>query len=282
MISYLKKLKFSDRITLAILAAIFLFGCYASMIEPFKLKVTRWDIGNEKWPYSGELKIALLADMHMIWPWMTSNHLQKIIDQTNELKPDIVLLLGDYVATHPFGLQLDPEKALAPLKSISAPCGIYAVLGNHDLHPPSRWPDTLTETGIPVLQNQALPINCNDLKFWIAGLEDLWWGNADIGKTLTQVRDDNPVIMMMHNPDSFPEIPQRVLLSVAGHTHGGQVRIPFWGAVSAVVPSKYGNRYVYGHIVEDGKDLVVSSGLGMTGLPIRFSNSPEISLITLR
>lgn len=191
-------------------------------------------------------------------------------------------MLGDYVATHPFGLQIAPVDGVAPYKRLSAPCGVYAVLGNHDLHPASEWPDALIKTDIPVLNNRAVSVTCEDSRFWIAGLEELWWGNADIEKALANTADKNPVFMIMHNPDSFPEIPASVALSMAGHTHGGQVRLPFFGSLSFVVPSKFGNRYVYGHIHEDGKDLVVSSGLGMTGLPIRFWNPPEIAIVTVR
>lgn len=261
-----------------------IIGLYACFIEPFKLKVTEWQIVSEKWHGQTELKIALIADVHAIWPWMTPNHIERIVKRTNELKPDLILLLGDYVATHPFGLQVNPEKGVEPYKKLSAPCGTFAVLGNHDLelHSPKGWPEALTKTGIPILQNQAMSIDCEYKKFWIAGLEDLWYQNADIKKTMKQVTDKQPVIMMMHNPDSFPEVPTSVALSVAGHMHGGQIKFPIIGAVNQVLPSKFSKRFSYGHINEEGKDIVVSSGLGMTGLPLRFRTLPEITLITLR
>ena len=281
MISYFKKLKILDRIALIIFILGSPFGFYASFIEPFTLKTVTWLVDTKKWPYQHEIKIALLTDTHMIRPWMTAHHLEKIVEETNKLHPDLTLLLGDYVGTHRLGFQLKPEEGLAPLKALSASCGVYAILGNHDLHGSKGWPEALTKTGISVLQNQAVPVNCHGNRFWVAGLEELWWQHADITKTLAQVTDSNPIIMMMHNPDSFPNIPQSVALSVAGHTHGGQVKIPFYGPVASVIPSKYGTRYVYGHIIEEGKDLVVSSGLGMTALPIRFLTPPEISVVTL-
>lgn len=266
---------------LAIFFACCLLGFYAAFIEPFKLKVTAWTVASDKWTYSHDLKIALLSDPHMIWPFMTAAHLESIVKKTNELNPDVVLILGDYVGTHPFGLQIDPDRGMAPLKNLKAQCGTYAVLGNHDLHPVSAWPEALARTGIPVLQNKTVPVNCRNQKIWIGGLEDLWWQKPDILKTLSFVTDKNPVIMMMHNPDMFADMPPSVTLSVAGHTHGGQIRFPFIGAVAAVIPSRYGKRYVYGHIVEDGKDLIVSSGLGMTGLPLRFLTPPEVTMVTL-
>jgi uncharacterized protein len=169
------------------------------------------------------------------------------------------------------------------------------VPGNHDLHNPTKekypkflrinptgWPEAMVKTGIPLFENQARRLNCAGHEFWIAGLGDHWWQKPDAIGTLAQVNDNHPVIMMMHNPDSFVNVPASVALSVAGHTHGGQVRIPFYGAVESVIPSRYGLRYVYGHVQENGKDLIVTSGLGMTGLPIRFLTPPEISFITLK
>jgi uncharacterized protein len=264
-----------------VFAVLTLLGCYASLVEPRLLKVSEWSVTTEKWTNPKSLKIALITDTHAIWPWMTEKHLERIVEKANQLKPDVILLLGDYVGTHPFGLQLKPEDGVAPFKNLTAPCGVFAVLGNHDIHDSVGWPQALQSTGIPVLQNDAVSLNCEGSRFWVAGLEEIWWQESDIGKTLSQVTDNHPVIMAMHNPDSFPSIPPSVALSVAGHTHGGQIRFPFIGSVAAVIPSQYGERYVYGHIVENGKDLVVSSGLGMTGLPLRFMTRPEIALITL-
>ncbi len=259
-----------------------LLAIYASCIEPFRLRTATVTVTTPQWPYPRPLRIALLSDMHMIWPWMTSAHLQNIVQATNALQPDVVLLLGDYVGTHPFGRQLEAATALEPLKQLESRCGVFAVLGNHDWHPAGDWPAALAATGIPVLQNQARAVECGESRFWVAGLEDMWWRHADIDATLAMVTDAAPVIMMMHHPDSFPEVPEHVALSVAGHTHGGQIQIPFYGPVATVIPSRYGLRYVYGAVEESGKNLVVTSGLGMTGVPFRLLTAPEIMLVTLR
>jgi predicted MPP superfamily phosphohydrolase len=115
----------------------------------------------------------------------------------------------------------------------------------------------------------------------VAGLDEWWYGQPDILKTIQKVTDNNPIVLMTHNPDAFPEIPDDVTLTVAGHTHGGQIRLPFYGAIPYVVPSDYGARYVYGHVREQGRDLVVSGGLGMTGIPLRFLMPPEITVVNL-
>ena len=132
-----------------------------------------------------------------------------------------------------------------------------------------------------ILLNDLKKIKCNGQSFSVAGLEDLWYAHTDLKKALKNADSKSPIILMMHNPDSFPDTPQSVALSVAGHTHGGQIRIPFIGAVASAVPSHYGTRYVGGHIHEDGKDLVVSRGLGMSVLPLRFLCPPEITVVTL-
>ena len=254
---------------------------WAVVIEPLSLRVTHHDFKTKEWPYEGSLKIAVLTDFHMIWPWMTADHLMRIVKETNALDPDIILLLGDYVATHPFGRQLDPFDALKPLNSLKAACGTFAVLGNHDYHPKSDWPEALDSTNVRVLKNQAEMISCNDQKMWIGGLDDLWYGENDLGGTILSMNTDDPKFMAMHNPDYFPDIPNTILASFAGHTHAGQIRFPFLGEIDAIIPSSYGARYSYGHIQEDQKDLFVSAGLGMTGLPIRFLNKPEVMVVTI-
>jgi len=122
--------------------------------------------------------------------------------------------------------------------------------------------------------------------FWLAGLGDqeaFWtptvpFGRDDLASTLRQVTDDAPVVLMAHEPDIFPRVPDRVSLTVAGHTHGGQIRI---FGYAPIVPSRFGNRYVYGHVVEQSRNLVVSAGLGCSGVPVRFGAPPEIVMIEL-
>lgn len=251
------------------------------LIEPFQLVVTNYTVQTEKWNSDKPLNIIVLTDIHSIHPWMTPAHIQDVVDKANSLEPDIVLLLGDFVATHPFGKQIKPEDGVAPLKNFKSACGTYAVVGNHDLSGPKGWPEALQNAGIPVLRNDAKELKCKDHSFAVGGLDELRMGHADIQKTLAKNTKKLPIIMMTHNPDVFVEMPKSVALTVAGHTHGGQIRIPFFGAISAVIPSKYGARFARGHIHENGKDLVVSSGLGMTGIPLRFMCPPEITVITL-
>src|SRR5690606_31354189 len=144
----------------------------------------------------------------------------------------------------------------------------------------------LEGAGIPVYQNSAVRLEKEGRPFWVAGLGDQWafrgigqsGGVDDLVGTLDKITDDAPVILMVHEPDIFPRVPPRVALTLAGHTHGGQVT---FAGYAPIIPSKYGQRYRYGHIVEEGRNLIVSAGLGCSTLPIRFGAPPEIVLITV-
>jgi predicted MPP superfamily phosphohydrolase len=176
------------------------------------------------------------------------------------------------------------------LGKLRAPLGVYSVLGNHDWWT-DNWAvrDGLVNAGIPVLENRAVKIDKDGRRFWIAGLGDQlsihvgrgqYRGVDDLPGTLKQtMADADPVILLAHEPDIFVKVPDRVALMLSGHTHGGQVRVP--GLGRPIIPSAYGQRFAYGHIVEGGRNLVVSSGLGMTGVPVRFGVPPEIAIITL-
>lgn len=286
------------------------FGGYAAA-EPWRLNVTRYRLTPKGWPKDFRLRLAVIADVHACRPWMSPDRIRQIVARTNALSADCVLLLGDYVAGQRLGRyasKVDGAEWAAALKGLEAPLGVHAVLGNHDWWEnvdlqrtrkgtvPARL--ALQAAGIPVYENDAVRLVKDGQPFWIAGLGDQWafWptddeypafvkggkvdytGVDDLPQTLQQVTDDAPLLLMAHEPDIFPEVPERVALTISGHTHGGQVRI---AGFAPIVPSRYGSRYVYGHIVESGRNLIVSGGLGCSGLPLRFGSPPEIVVIDL-
>jgi hypothetical protein len=232
---------------------------------------------------------------------MPPARITEIVARTNALGADAILLLGDYTAGHPFQTRAVAAAETARiLAGLRAPLGVHGVLGNHDW-----WEDTavqragrgppaaqvaFVEAGLTVYENRAVRLVKDGQPFWLAGLGDQLafiirggrrWrfrGVDDLEGTLAQVTDDAPVILLAHEPDIFPRVPDRVSLTVSGHTHGGQVRLLGY---SPVVPSEFGNRYAYGHIREQGRDLIVSGGLGCSILPVRFGVPPEIVLIEL-
>lgn len=279
---------------LGVTLAGFFAGSYAAWVEPaLRLRVQRWQVRNPKWT-AAPLRIAVLSDFHLGAPHVTLKRLKNIVDQTNGLKADLIVLLGDYAAGHRFVTHpIDFATAVPILAQLRAPLGVYSVLGNHDWWDdlaaqtrgggPNIYANALHAAGIPVLSNSAIRLR----DFWLAGLEDQLAllrrgqgprGLHDVPATMAQITDDAPVIMLAHEPDIFDKMPDRVALQLSGHTHGGQVRL---FGYSPIVPSRYGNRYAYGHIRENGRDLVVTGGIGCSIAPIRFGVPPEITVVEL-
>jgi len=256
---------------------------WAAWFEPRSLSVTRLEIASRAWPGSaGALRIALLSDLHAAGPHDLPARYAQVVARANAEAPDVVLLLGDYVGRHRAKTASVAPEAIAPvLGRLRAPLGVYAVLGNHDWRfGGRRVARALAAAGIEVLDNAARRLRRAGGDCWLLGVGDATVGADRLAATLAQVTDDAPALLMTHSPDLFPEVPARVALSVAGHTHGGQVRLPFLGAL--YVPSRHGLRYAYGHLVEDGRHRFVTRGLGHSILPIRFLCPPEIVVITLR
>jgi predicted MPP superfamily phosphohydrolase len=155
---------------------------------------------------------------------------------------------------------------------------VFAVLGNHDWwYDPTRVRRALEKEGIRVLDNQAVKIEHRGKTFWLAGFADAWAGHPNIEGTLRQITDDGPVIAFTHNPQIFPSIPARVSLTIAGHTHGGQIWLPFIGR-----PVISDWPYAIGHIIEGGRHLFVTPGIGTSIWPVRLGVPPEISLLTIK
>lgn len=251
--------------------------------EPASLSTREYDLVLPGWPAAaGDLRIAVLADLHTGSPPNDLDKLQEVVDATNRAHPDLILLAGDFVIQGVVGGQfVEPEASARVLRSLQATLGVYAVLGNHDWWlDGARVRKALEDEGIPVLEDRAIPLLCNRRPFWLAGVSDFWEAAHDVRRALAGVDEASPVIVVTHNPDVFPEIPDRVALTIAGHTHGGQVAVP--GLGRPVVPSQFGERYAIGHVVEGGRHLFVSTGIGTSILPVRFRVPPEISMITLR
>lgn len=224
----------------------------------------------------------MLADLHVGSPGNGPGKLERVVALTQRARPDLVLLAGDYVIHGVVGGRFAAPEEIAPaLAPLTAPLGVWAVLGNHDwwLDGP-RVRAALESVGIRFLEDAAARVGAGDCAFWLVGVSDFWEGRHDVRGALAQVDDGAPVVLFTHNPDVFPEVPARVELTIAGHTHGGQVYLP--GIGRPIVPSEYGERYAIGHVVEQGRHLFVSSGLGTSILPVRFLVPPEVSVLTLR
>jgi hypothetical protein len=268
----------------AILGAILLaLGLQAFWLEPSSLRVTEHTVALPAGPATLDgLRIAVLADLHVGSPYNDLAKLRRIVDETNAAGSDLVLLAGDYVITGVVGGTFTRPGAIAAvLHDLHAPLGVWAVLGNHDWWLDGRAVRRALEThGIRVLEDAAMPIDGPRGRFWLVGIGDFWESRHDVRAALARVSDDAPVLAFTHNPDVFPHVPARVALTIAGHTHGGQVVLPLLGR--PLVPSAYGQRYAIGHVEEDGRHLFVSSGLGTSIFPVRFGVPPEISIVVVR
>jgi predicted MPP superfamily phosphohydrolase len=263
---------------------------YAAGVEPQGLVVTRYAPRLPGWPTGRKLSVTVIADLHSGGPDMTLTHIRQVIDTANALKSDVIVLLGDYTTGYRFLHEPVPYPLwAAELARLQAPLGTWAILGNHDWwNEIAKIRQALADVQIPVLENDAVMLGAASQRFWLAGLGDQlahplghgrFRGIDDLPGTLAQVRTDDPVLLLAHEPDIFPRVPARVALTLAGHTHGGQIRLPLiW---PAFVPSKYGARFAYGHVVEDARHMIVSGGLGTSFVPARLGVPPEIVHIQL-
>ena len=266
-------------LAILIFAGVFL-AIWAFWWEPRRLVVRESEIRLDCWR-GRSLRIAVLSDLHIGSPFVGETKLAQIVATTNGGQPDLVVLLGDFVIQGVKGGHfVPPEKIAEGLSALRAPLGVYAVLGNHDWWlDPVRVTRALESGGIVVLEDAAVPINSGQHRFWLAGVSDFMEGKHDVRMALSRIDDDAPVIVMTHNPDVFPLIPERACVTLAGHTHGGQVAFPFIGR--PIVPSDYGQRYAIGHIQEQGKHLFVTSGVGTSIIPVRFRVAPEVVFLNL-
>lgn len=269
------------------LGAAALAGGYATIVEPhFRLAVARHAVRPRGWPTNLALRVVALSDLHAGAPILDEARIEAIVAAANALEPDITVLLGDYGPASRFVTRVLPHRDVARrLAALRARHGVFAITGNHDW-----WEDdaarsggmpaigrVLEAAGIPVLANGALPAG----PVRVAGVHSTWafgvgQGAHDLDAALSGA--SGPTLLLAHEPDLFPAVPPEVALTLSGHTHGGQVRLLGW---SPIVPSRFGSRYAWGHVEEEGRHLVVSGGLGTTRVPIRFGVPPEITLITL-
>jgi len=262
-------------------SVVVILGLWAFWIEPASLTVSERAL-SLPWPGERPLRVAVLTDLHVGSPFNGMAKLHSTVDRTNAAKPDVICILGDLVIQGVLGGRfVPPEEIAAELARLRAAAGVVAVLGNHD-----GWLDhdrvrhAVETAGIRVIEDTAIRLNTPAGPVWVAGLSDLWTGAHDLAAALAAVADnDTPVLLLTHNPDVFPSVPERVTLTLAGHTHGGQVRLPIAGAL--IVPSRFGQRFAAGHVVEGGRHLFVATGVGTSILPVRFRVPPTVTVLTL-
>jgi uncharacterized protein len=228
------------------------------------------------WPRAHDgLRVALVSDLHAGHGRTTPQRVAGIVDAVLELRADLHLLLGDYLDSTRLGIGRARVRDVA--EQLARLPDAYAVLGNHDWSaagPAMGW--ALGAAGVPVLENDAVAVRDG---LWVAGIACMRYRFPDVRAALREPPADATVLLAVHDPDFFPRVPDRVALTVSGHLHGGQVNVPLLRR--ATLPTRYGERFLAGHVVERGRHLYVSAGLGTAGLPLRLRRPPEVPVLRL-
>ena len=266
----------------AFLLALIAFLIDAHFIEPARLIAKHEQLEIPNWPAPlGGLRVALVSDLHVGSPHWGVPHLRELIARVNAEHADLILLAGDYLIHDvKFGTRVEPKIVAKELAAFRAPLGVAAVFGNHDgWHGGHGLRKHMEAGGIKVLDDQVLRIDTRGTSFAVLGLADEETRSLSPAQELALAPPGVPLLVLVHEPDVFPDLDARVSLTLAGHTHGGQVRLPLLGA--PIVRSRFGQRFLGGHIVENGRHLFVTTGVGTSVWPIRFGVTPEYVVLTL-
>ena len=254
------------------------------LLEPNHPHVVRQNFFLSRWPHRMDgFTIALLSDFHYD-PYFSVHPLEAAVPLVNHLHPDLIVLTGDFVSVPIIG---DPKKAAFAaepcarlLREMTAPCGLWAVLGNHDEDTdPQHVAAALEAENIHVLANQSHAIERDGARIWLAGLNDVFSRSADLPEALRGIPSDEAVILLVHEPD-FADVTCRfpVDLQLSGHSHGGQIRVPFLPPLYLPVLAR---KYVLGTYQVGPMILYTNAGLGTVTVPMRLNCPPEITLLTL-
>lgn len=258
-------------------------------------RLVRHKVMTNRW-FLRPLSIAIVSDLHVCAPWVSLDGLTHIVGLTNALQPDLILLPGDFIASRALPGRREGMPAIARvLAGLRAPLGVFAVMGNHDWRDcdlarssgfkNSSVANGLADVGIAMLSNRAERLQTADGAFWLVGLDSQrpFPGRSkrvfhDPEKAYAAVNADEAAILMAHEPDYFDHGDNRAFLQISGHTHGGQMNLARWRPLT---PSLYGSKYAWGHIRDGDRHLVVSGGIGYSGVPLRLFQPPEITLVTI-
>ena len=255
------------------------------LLEPNRPRLVRQDFFLPRWPERlNGFTVALLSDFHYD-PYFSVHPIRAAIPIVNSLRPDLIVLTGDFVTSPLVGNGRKAAFAAEPcarlLHQLSAPHGLWAIMGNHDENSdPRHVTRALQAENIQVLANQSEAIEHDGARFWLAGVNDVLGRTADLPKTLRRIPADEAVILLAHEPDFADEASRFPIdLQLSGHSHGGQVRVP-------LLPPLYlpnlAKKYILGTYHIGPLTLYTNAGLGTVGVPMRLNCPPEITLITLR
>ncbi len=253
---------------------------YAAFIEPNQLKLVQKDVRLSGWPSELDgIKIGIIGCLHAGAPFINEHKIDNILKVVAEQNPQLIVSLGDHVGSFVIGgKSIKFEFIAQKLSYLKATAQVVVVLGNHDWwHGRDKVRSIFEQQDLTVLENETVAIGTTGYR--IAGLKYGGDYEQQIRDTLSSEDGSMPIVVLSHSPDVFPLVPQNVPLSIASHTHGGQIRLPLFG--SLLVPSKYGKRYASGLVVENNHALFVTSGVGTSMLPLRMNVPPEVVILTV-
>lgn len=276
-------------ISTALVACIFLVMVYGSFLEPQRIILNKKSIHIKDAPH---LRVAIASDFHT-GAYKDARFVRRVVDRINALQPDLILLPGDFLDDAD-----SPLENLEPLKNLKAPHGVFAVIGNHDAGTYRRWgkgdiftttdrsrevQDTLQGMGIIVLRNAHRILIIDGKTLAIAGTDDAWMESCDLQGAFAGIPGNTPIILLTHSPDAIlNEKSLRADLIISGHTHGGQIRLPFIGAIGPI-PDHLGRKYDHGLFgLENDCQLYITHGVGETGVRARLCCPPEIVVLSIR
>ena len=272
-----------QRLAWALFLAALAVLAYGFYIEPGRLVQRDYALAVRGWPAACDgLRIDVVGDTHTGSPRNGIDHLDRWVHELAESDAPVVLMAGDYVILSVLtGTYVPPETIARHLKPLAARKPVYAVLGNHDWWKGGdKVARAFAAAGVRMIDNRAVPVAVGRCRFWLAGLGDLLEGKPDVEGTFRAVPDGAAVIALTHEPALLRAIPERASLTVAGHTHGGQIDpLPGFLRIGGFDP--HSNR-LRGTIHDGPRTLFVTPGIGTSILPIRLGVPPEISRLTLR
>ena len=254
----------------------------AFIVEPGRLVERDYTLAPRGWPASCDgVRVDVVTDTHTGSPRNGLDNLRRWVGRLAASDADVVVMAGDYVILSVFmGTYVPAETIAEYLRPLVARKPVYAVLGNHDW-----WKDgprvsaAFSAAGVRMIDDTAVPVTVRGCRFWLVGLGDLQEGNPDVPGAFARVGDDAPVVALTHEPDLWPQIPARAALTIAGHTHGGQIN-PF--GLMTPPGFRLGSHGLRGVMGDGDRLLFVSPGIGTSIVPARLGVPPEISRLTLR
>lgn len=220
-------------------------------------------------------RLVFFADLHAGAPHIDEKYIARLVQEINQTTPDLILIGGDLVITNlPGGKAISPQNVAKLLGQLRSRIGTFAVLGNHDWwNKPEEISSELRAYGIQTLDNESRLIEFKGIKFWLAGIADDYTHHSEPRKSLAQITTADPRILFMHDPGSLHDVSEPYLLALAGHLHGGQVALPFLGAL--IIPGRAARAWSGGWTKLENGPLFVTRGIGTSVLPVRFNAPPE-------